>query len=114
MSGTLYRTPVLPRIASGHVYVALPYGGGVNWARNVRASGHCRLQLRGTVYELDEPTTVTAGEHEGLPQRFRPWLVARGNRYLRLKILSQAPGTLDAAPAGEAFEGEPAQTPAPT
>jgi hypothetical protein len=112
-SATVYRTPVLPRIADGHAYVPLPYGVDVNWARNVRAAGHCRLQLHDTIYELDEPATITAAEHPGVPERFRPWLVRRGNRYLRLKILSEVRGSLDAPAAAGADTAEPGVSSAP-
>jgi len=100
-TGAVYRTPVLPRLAGDHAWIALPYGVDVNWARNVRAAGHCRLQVHDLVYELDEPATVTAAEHEALPERVRPWLVARGNRYLRMRVLSEAPGRLTTVPATE-------------
>jgi hypothetical protein len=96
-TGVVYRTPVLPRIAGEYACVPLPYGMDVNWARNVRAAGHCRLQVRGTVYELDEPAVITAAEHPDLPEAFRGWLIRRGNRYLRLHLLSAAPGSLDTA-----------------
>ena len=111
-SGTTYRTPVLPMLAGDHAYVPLPYGTDVNWARNVRAAGHCRIQVHGTTYELDEPAVITAAEHPDLPARFRPWLERRGNRYLRLHALSSAPGTLDDRPA--MATSEPPVTPEPT
>lgn len=113
-SGTVYRTPVLPRLAGDHVYVPLPYGVDVNWARNVRAAGHCRIQAQGATYELDEPAVITAAEHPDLPARFRPWLERRGNRYLRLHVLSTMPGTLadhaavDVAETPAVLEGAPA------
>jgi hypothetical protein len=94
-TGTVYRTPVLPRIANGYACVPLPDGLDVNWARNVRAAGHCRLQVRGTVYELDEPAVITAAEHPDLPEAFRGRLIRRGNRYLRLHVMSATPGSLD-------------------
>jgi hypothetical protein len=104
ISGTVYRTPVLPIVADNHVYVPLAYGVDVNWARNVRAAGHCRMQRHDHVLELDEPTVVGAGEHPGIPAWYRAVLERRGNRYLRLHVLTISPGGLGdvpvAAPAG--------------
>lgn len=98
-SGTRYRTPVLPIVADGHAYIPLPYGEDVNWARNARAAGHCRLQRHGLVYELDEPAIVSAREHAGIPAWSRERLERRGRRYLRLHVLATAPGSLDDVPA---------------
>jgi deazaflavin-dependent oxidoreductase (nitroreductase family) len=93
-SGAVYRTPVLPVATGDFVYIPLPYGE-TQWARNVRAAGHCRLQRHGVVLELDEPAVVPAGEMLALPAWYRR---AFGNRlysYLRLHVLCQAPGCLD-------------------
>lgn len=97
-SGTVHRAPVLPMVVGDYVFVPLPYGVDVNWTRNVRAAGHCRLQRRGVVYALDEPAVVEAGEHPGLPARYRSVLERRRRRYLRLHVLSAMPGTLDDVP----------------
>jgi hypothetical protein len=104
-SGTRYRTPVLPVIARSHAFVPLPYGEEVNWARNTRAAGTCRLGRRGLVYDLDEPAVIAAKDHAGVPAWYRGWLERRGRRYLRLHVLAVTPGTLDdvAAPARDAL-----------
>jgi hypothetical protein len=98
VSGTVYRTPVLPVVAGSHVYVPLAYGVDVNWARNVRAAGHCRMQRHDHVLELDEPAVIGAGEHPGIPAWYRAVLERRGNRYLRLHVLTISPGGLGDAP----------------
>jgi deazaflavin-dependent oxidoreductase (nitroreductase family) len=98
-SGTAYRTPVLPMVVGSHAFVPLPYGEEVNWVRNVRAAGHCRLQQHGAVLELDEPAIVTAGDHPGLPAWSRGSLERSGRRYLRLHVLAAQPGALE--PAGD-------------
>jgi hypothetical protein len=101
-SGRVYRTPVYPHLVGDRVYIPLPYGVDVNWASNVRSAGHCRLQLRGTTYELDEPAVLTARDRVDLPARLRTMAERRGNRYLRLHVLASRPGPLDdAAAAGE-------------
>ena len=49
------------------------------WARNVLAAGHCRLQLHDDVYELDEPLLLPAGEVESLPRVLRGILARSGS-----------------------------------
>jgi hypothetical protein len=93
VSGTMYHTPVLPRAADGRVYIPLPYGTDVDWVRNVRAAGHCRVQLHEVVYELDEPSIVPAAENPAIPAVARGPLDRIGAHYLRLHVLDQAPGT---------------------
>jgi deazaflavin-dependent oxidoreductase (nitroreductase family) len=96
-SGRAYRTPVLPAIAGDHAYIPLPYGADVQWARNVRAAGHCRLQVHERTYDLDEPRVITAAERHDLPERLRAWAEARGNRYLALHVLAERDGLLAVA-----------------
>ena len=90
-TGTIYHTPVMPFLADDHLYVRLTYGADVHWVRNVRASGHCRLQAHELVYELDEPLIVGSEGAPFLPAWARPMLANR--RYLRLHVLDVAPGT---------------------
>jgi hypothetical protein len=106
-SGRVYRTPVYPHLVGDLVYVPLPYGVDVNWATNVRAAGHCRLQVRDTTYELDEPALVTARDRADLPVRLRSMAERRGNRYLRLHVLASRPGPLDDAEAPRELAAEP-------
>ena len=110
-SGAVFRAPVLPIVRGDHVYVPLPYGTDVHWARNVRAAGHCRLQRHEMVFELDEPAVITAAEHPGVPAWSRDRLERRGRRYLRLHVLSSAPGRL--TDARSTTSAEPAREPAP-
>lgn len=98
-TGATYRTPVLPRFVGEFAYVPLPYGVDVNWSRNVRAAGHCRIQHHGETYELDEPVVITAADRPDLPEPLRGWLVRRGSRYLRLHVLQALPGTLEEHPS---------------
>jgi hypothetical protein len=115
-SGTVYRTPVLPIRVGSHVYIPLPYGVDVNWARNVRAAGHCRMQRHDQVLALDEPAVIAAGDHPGIPGWYRAVLERRGNRYLRLHVLTTVPGRLDGAPApapARAASPEPAAATTP-
>ncbi len=95
-SGAAYRTPIsiLEGSSDDHVYVRLTYGSEVHWVRNVRASGHCRVQSHETILELDEPTVVTASENVLIPGPIRAVLDLAGRTYLRLHIVERRPGTL--------------------
>ena len=99
VSGTVYRTPVLPKVAGDHAWIPLPYGADVQWLRNVRTAGHCRMQVHGTTYDLDEPALVDPDERPNLPAVLRRRLAERGDQYLRLHVLASQPGSLDTAPA---------------
>jgi hypothetical protein len=38
--------------------IALPWGSGTDWVRNVRASGTCAIRWKGVDYECTAPTFV--------------------------------------------------------
>lgn len=103
-SGTLRRTPVWGFVTSDHVIVGLPYGRDVNWARNVMASGHCRIQIHGHVYELDEPQVRASAELTELPE-WRKRQFSSTMEYLRLRIFATQPGTLDSVKSAQAAVG---------
>jgi deazaflavin-dependent oxidoreductase (nitroreductase family) len=56
ISGNEYRTPVnvFPR-PGGRYVVALTYGPGTDWVKNVIAACGCELLTRGTHFELNAP-----------------------------------------------------------
>lgn len=103
-SGTVYRTPVFPLVSGDHVYVPLPYGTDVQWVRNVRAAGHCRIQRHATILDLDEPALVPASGNPAIPAWYRRFLDRRGTMYLRLHVLHAESGCLGDAP-GTTAEG---------
>jgi deazaflavin-dependent oxidoreductase (nitroreductase family) len=94
-SGTVRVTPIHPvRTAEGFRIIA-PLGVESQWARNVIAAGHCRLQVGSVIHELDEPLLVMPSEVEGLPRpatRAMDWL---GFRYLVLRQFAEHAGSLD-------------------
>jgi deazaflavin-dependent oxidoreductase (nitroreductase family) len=94
-SGTVYHTPmsILASPTDDHVYVRLSYGADVQWVRNVRTAGHCRIQHHETILELDEPAVVDATENLQVPPRIRAALARAGRTYLRLHVLERVPGT---------------------
>jgi deazaflavin-dependent oxidoreductase (nitroreductase family) len=102
-SGTLRRTPVWGFVTSDHVIVGLPYGRDVNWARNVMASGHCRMQIQGRVYELDEPEVRGSAELTELPE-WRKRQFSSTMEYLRLRVFRVQPGTLDSVSPAKGSE----------
>jgi hypothetical protein len=94
-TGTVRICPVHPIRTADGFRVILPLGVDSQWARNVLAAGHCRLQLGDVVYELDEPVLVVPSAIDDLPApvaRVMDWL---GFRYLVLRRFAERPGTLD-------------------
>jgi deazaflavin-dependent oxidoreductase (nitroreductase family) len=116
-SGAVRRTPVHPVPTADGFRIIVPLGQSSQWARNVLAAGHCRLELGDRVLELDEPVieqpTDVAGLGPVVAAIYR-WL---GFEYLRLRTLREpafvvpgrpgdvaSPGLGDAVPApGDAF-----------
>jgi hypothetical protein len=93
VSGTVRRTPILPRVTDATVYVPLPYGDDVQWAQNVLAAGHCRLQAHERVYDLDEPRVISARGNPTLPRWLRELDARRGRNYLALRRVADVAGT---------------------
>ncbi len=57
-SGKIYRTPILT-FRDGDVYrIALTYGDGADWVRNVLAAGGCDLLTRGRLVHLTDPRVI--------------------------------------------------------
>ena len=93
-SGTRRLTPVHPVATDGGFRIVVPLGERSEWAHNVIAAGHCRLQLHDIVHELDEPALVDPEHTPGLSRPAR-WLSSRlGFRYLLLHEFSSASGSL--------------------
>jgi hypothetical protein len=93
-SGLRRLTPVHPEPTADGFRIIVPLGAQSEWARNVVAAGHCRLQLHDVVYELDEPRLVAASEVGDLPAPVRHLAAALGFDYLLLRRFASAPGTL--------------------
>lgn len=96
-SGTRRLTPVHPVPTDSGFRIVVPLAGASEWARNVLAAGHCRMQLHDTVYDLDEPVLLAPDELGDLPQPVR-WLAGKlGVQYLVLHRFDEHPGTLQAS-----------------
>lgn len=57
-SGCVYRTPVNVFRHEGAFVVALTYGPGADWVRNVQAAGGCELITRRRHYRLTRPRLI--------------------------------------------------------
>lgn len=61
-SGTSYRTPVVAVPADGGFVIALPYGPGADWVRNVMAAGSAAIEHDGTTVSVERPRLVGSDE----------------------------------------------------
>lgn len=102
-SGTRRLTPVHPVPSAEGFRIIVPLAERSEWARNVLAAGHCRLEVHGIVHELDEPVLLAADQVAGLSAPERAVSSRLGFRYLRLHRFASAPGTLAAGAEGEAW-----------
>ncbi len=65
-SGAPYRTPIVAVPADGGFVVALPYGPGADWVRNVMAAGSAALEHDGAMVSLERPRVVGTDEADPL------------------------------------------------
>jgi deazaflavin-dependent oxidoreductase (nitroreductase family) len=59
-TGKPYVTSVGASVRDGAVLIPLTFGNGSDWARNVRAAGHCSVRLNGAVYHALAPQFLDA------------------------------------------------------
>lgn len=57
-SGKAYATPVAVIPTPTSFLIALPWGRGTDWVRNVRRAGGCTIRWKGRDYVCTEPTFV--------------------------------------------------------
>jgi deazaflavin-dependent oxidoreductase (nitroreductase family) len=93
-SGIKRVTPVHPEATQEGFRIVVPLGVQSEWARNVIAAGHCRIQLHDQVFDLDEPAMVDAGEAKDLPWPVRRVMAALGFKYLNLRTFEAHPAAL--------------------
>jgi len=62
-SGKAYETPIIVQPIDGGLVIELTYGDQVDWYRNVRAAGGCRILFHQVEYVIDgfEPMTAAEG-----------------------------------------------------
>lgn len=102
-TGTVRVTPVHPVRTDGGFRIIVPLGLESQWAQNVMAAGHCRLQVGEVIYELDEPQLVTP-DTAGLPEPVTQLMAWLGFRYLVLRQFAEQPGSFEAPAATAAAE----------
>lgn len=89
-SGRVYRVPLNAFRTGDTVTFALTYGPRVDWLRNVRAAGGCRLRMRGDVLALGAP--VDLAPEVGLARMPAPARVvlrlARVDHFVEMPVLS--------------------------
>jgi len=57
-SGRSFQTPVTPIQTEDGFVIALPYGPGTDWVKNILASGSATLVHEGQTYALDKPEVI--------------------------------------------------------
>lgn len=74
------------RRGDAHVF-ALTYGAGVQWVRNIMASGECELRTRGRSLRLVEPALIVDPTRRLVPQAVRFFLgLVRLTAFVRMRI----------------------------
>jgi deazaflavin-dependent oxidoreductase (nitroreductase family) len=88
-SGREYHSPVnLFRSGDGYV-IALTYGSGAQWVRNVLAAGGCSVLTRGRRIVLADPRVVHDPSRRRVPAPVRPILAAaRVDEFMLLAVSS--------------------------
>lgn len=97
-SGTVRISPVHPVPTPDGFRIIVPLGRESQWAQNVLAAGHCRLQVGEVIYELDEPNLVSPTAVAGLPPFTGRLMDGLGFRYLLLRRFGEQPGGLAVEP----------------
>jgi len=100
-TGTRHLTPVHPVPTDDGFRIIVPLGWQSEWARNVLAAGHCRLQLENVIFDLDEPAMLAPRDVEGMAETAGRIAARLGFLYLRLHRFAEHAGRLD-EPVAEA------------
>ena len=91
-SGRTYTTPVaIAASTSDALYIALPWGPGTDWVRNLQAAGGGTVRWKGASFAVTEPTLVTGEEPLAAATAIRRRMLSRWklDQFLRLR---RAPG----------------------
>jgi hypothetical protein len=105
-SGVVHLTPVHPTLRGAAMLIPAPLGVGSQWAQNVLAAGHARLQLHETIIDLDQPALISVSETGFFAPPIAGPFDRLGWRYLQLRVVGSTPGAFPVQP-------EPAATDVP-
>jgi deazaflavin-dependent oxidoreductase (nitroreductase family) len=61
-SGRAYSVPIAVRASPEAFTIALPWGAGTQWVRNVLTAGGCVIRWRGTDHRASEPKVIGLAE----------------------------------------------------
>jgi hypothetical protein len=95
VTGTIHVSPVHPVPIEAGFRIVVPLGIESQWARNVMAAGHARIQIGDFVHEIDEPALRSPLEVHGIPPvagHVMDWL---GFRFLVVHEFAAHVGALD-------------------
>ena len=81
-TGRSYETPMVPFATEDGFVIALPYGSGTDWVRNVMASGSATIVHEGNTYRVDQPELVPLA-------MAAPYMPAKEQRELRRFAIDQ-------------------------
>lgn len=76
-SGREYATPVAVLVTPDTFVIALPWGTGTDWVRNVLAAGECTITWRSLPWRCTEPTLVDRDVALAAANRFERAVIAR-------------------------------------
>lgn len=84
-SGRQYETPIIVAPADGGFVIELTYGDQVDWYRNVRAAGGCRILLHGTEWVITdfEPLDAATGRAAFTPAQQRILRLLRRTHFVK-------------------------------
>jgi deazaflavin-dependent oxidoreductase (nitroreductase family) len=97
-TGNAYQTPVGPYATDDGFVIALPYGEGTDWVKNVLAARSATLVTEGATYDVDRPEIVPLADVVHLV----PGNERRSLRFFRveqaLRLRRTAAATVDTGP----------------
>ena len=92
-TGRSYETPLVPFTTEDGFVIALPYGSGTDWLKNVMASGSATIVREGDTYRVDRPEVVRTAVAA-------PYMPAKEQRELRRFAVDQCLRVRRVAPEG--------------
>ncbi|MCB0930651.1 MAG: nitroreductase family deazaflavin-dependent oxidoreductase [Mycobacterium sp.] len=92
-SGRVFRTPLWAFRRGNSYIIALTYGPGADWVRNVTAAGGCELESGGRRYRLANPHVYRDDRAAEMPAfiRFMLRRVIKAPDFLRLEVAEELP-----------------------